>query len=209
MPSLYERFVIPRLIDCACSQRSIALRRAAVVPLASGRTLEIGIGSGLNLPYYETARVPALVGVEPSAELAAMAMRRAETSANLPLEVLRQPAECLPYADASFDTVVCTFTLCSVADPVAVLREVRRVLRADGQFLFAEHGLSPDAGVARWQRRLEPLWKRLAGGCHLSRPVIAAIEAAGMEVPDGQRGYLPDAPRPLGWTEWGRAVPLR
>ena len=135
-----------------------------------------------------------------------MAKRRAAERGAPALEVVEQPAESLPYADASFDTVVCTFTLCSVAEPAAVLREVRRVLKSDGQFLFAEHGLSPDAGVARWQRRLEPLWKRLAGGCHLSRPVIAAIEAAGMTVPDGQRGYLPDAPRPLGWTEWGRAV---
>lgn len=205
MASLYERFVVPRLIDCACGQREISQRRAAVVPLAQGRVLELGIGSGLNLPFYDRERVTALVAVEPSPELRRMAEARARRDGTLALEVLEQAAESLPFADASFDTVVCTFTLCSVQDPAAVLCEVRRVLKPAGKFCFAEHGLSPDAGVAAWQRRLEPLWRRLAGGCHLARPVSAGIEQAGFVVTEVSRGYLPKAPRPLGWSEWGVA----
>ena len=205
MANLYERFVVPRLINCACSQAAIAAQRAKVVPRAQGRVLEIGLGSGLNLPYYRADQVSSLTAVEPSAELRNMAQRAAARYPKLNLELADQVAEALPYPDASFDTVVCTFTLCSVQDPVAVLQEVRRVLRPGGALLFSEHGLAPEPGVAGWQRRLEPLWKRLAGGCHLTRPVVASIVAAGFELVEQEAGYLPGAPRVLGWSEWGVA----
>lgn len=205
MANLYERFVVPRLINCACSQAAIATQRAKVVPRAQGRVLEIGLGSGLNLPYYRADQVSSLAAVEPSAELRNMAQRAAARYPKLHLELADQVAETLPYPDASFDTVVCTFTLCSVQDPVAVLQEVRRVLRPGGDLLFSEHGLAPEPGVAGWQRRLEPLWKRLAGGCHLTRPVVASILAAGFEMVEQEAGYLPGAPRVLGWSEWGVA----
>ena len=205
MANLYERFVVPRLINCACSQAAIAAQRAKVVPRAQGRVLEIGLGSGLNLPYYRADQVSSLTAVEPSAELRNMAQRAAARYPKLNLELADQVAEALPYPDASFDTVVCTFTLCSVQDPVAVLQEVRRVLRPGGALLFSEHGLAPEPGVAGWQRRLEPLWKRLAGGCHLTRPVVAGIVAAGFELVEQEAGYLPGAPRVLGWSEWGVA----
>lgn len=205
MVAFYERFVVPRLINCACSQAAIAAQRAKVVPRAHGRVLEIGMGSGLNLPFYRAGQVSALAAVEPSAELRRMTERAAARYPELLLALAENGAEAMPYPDDSFDTVVCTFTLCSVQDPAAVLQEVQRVLRPGGDLLFSEHGLSPEPGVAVWQRRLEPLWKRLAGGCHLTRPVADSITAAGFEMVEQERGYLPGAPRVLGWSEWGMA----
>ena len=205
MPSLYDRFVVPRLINCACSQAAIAAQRTKVVPQAHGCVLEIGIGSGLNLPFYRASQVVSLAAVEPSAELRHMAQRAAASYPELHLELAGAGAEAMPYPTASFDTVVCTFTLCSVQNPAAVLQEVQRVLRPGGDLLFSEHGLAPEAGVARWQHRLEPLWKRVAGGCHLTRPVSASIAAAGFDIVQQQAGYLPGAPRVLGWSEWGVA----
>lgn len=206
MPSLYERLVVPRLIDCACGQREVEAKRAAVVPLAAGEVLEIGIGSGHNLPFYDPAAVTRLTAVEPSAELRRMVAARAVRFPELSLRLLADAAERLPFEAACFDTVVCTFTLCSVQSPVEVLSEIRRVLKPGGRLLYAEHGLSPDDRVADWQRRIEPLWKRLAGGCHLSRAVTAAIEDAGFGIARAERGYLPKAPRVLGWNEWGVAT---
>ena len=205
MATLYERFVVPRLINCACSQAAISAQRAKVVPRAHGRVLEIGMGSGLNLPYYLPAQVSSLAAVEPSAELRDMAQRRAANYPALALELSDHGAEAMPFADATFDTVVCTFTLCSVQSPAAVLAEIRRVLKPGGDLLYSEHGLAPEPGVARWQHRLEPLWKRLAGGCHLSRPVVASLVAAGFNIVEQHSGYLPGAPRVLGWSEWGVA----
>ncbi len=188
MANLYERFVVHRLINCACSQVAIAEQRAKVVPKAQGRVLEIGMGSGLNLPYYRAGQVTSLAAVEPSAELRAMAQRAAARYPALGLELSEHGAEAMPYADGSFDTVVCTFTLCSVQNPQAVLSELQRVLRPGGWLLYSEHGLAPEPAVARWQGRLEPLWKRLAGGCHLTRPVTASIAAAGFDVVEQHTG---------------------
>jgi ubiquinone/menaquinone biosynthesis C-methylase UbiE len=173
---LYARFVLPRLIDLAMRQERVREQRARLVPKAHGSVLEVGIGSGLNLPYYDTSRVRRLSAVDPSAELLAMARRNARLR-GMEIELTRQSAERLPFADASFDSVVMTWTLCSIPDPAAALREIRRVLKSGGELLFIEHGLSRDAGVAKWQRRLTPLWRPLAGGCHLDRRIDALIEA--------------------------------
>lgn len=204
MASLYERYVLPRLLCCACGAPAIHEQRARITPLARGRVLELGVGGGLNLAFYDPRTTTSVTGVDPSPELRAIA-RDAPRPAGLSVEITAGEGERLPFADASFDTVLCTFTLCSVRSTTAVLAEARRVLRRDGQFLFCEHGLSPDAGVARWQRRLEPIWKRLAGGCHLTRPVSAAIEAAGFVLDQNRRFYMEKAPRPLGWCEQGVA----
>ena len=206
MTSFYDRHVMPRLIGCACAARPIMRQRAKVVPFAEGRVLELGIGGGLNLAFYDPAKVSAVVGVDPSAELRARAMA-APRPAGLSVEVLGGGAEALPFDDAGFDCVVCTFTLCSVQSPAQVLAEARRVLRPGGRLLFCEHGLAPDAGVARWQRRIEPLWKAIAGGCHLTRPISGAIAAAGFRLDQLQSMYLPKTPRFAGWNEWGAASP--
>jgi SAM-dependent methyltransferase len=204
MASFYERHLLPRLIGCACGARPIQRQRAKVVPGASGRVLELGIGGGLNLAFYDPAKVASVIGVDPSDALRARA-RAAPRPAGLEVEILEGHAESLPFEAASFDTVVCTFTLCSVGSPANALAEARRVLKPDGRFLFSEHGLAPDLAVQRWQRRLEPLWKRLAGGCHLTRPVAGTIEQAGFAIESVESMYLPGAPRAMGWSEWGCA----
>ncbi|MFO1118314.1 MAG: class I SAM-dependent methyltransferase [Beijerinckiaceae bacterium] len=204
MGSLYERYALPRLISCACGGKVFARQRRKVVPMAEGRVLEVGIGSGLNLPFYDPVRVESVTGVDPSAELRAMA-EAAPRPDGLTVSVEAGAGERLPFADHSFDTLVCTYTLCSVGAVEAVLAEIRRVLKPGGSYLFCEHGLAPDASVARWQERLDPLWKRIAGNCHLSRPVAATIAANGFVIEETASMYLPGTPRFAGWNEWGRA----
>jgi SAM-dependent methyltransferase len=206
MASLYDRFVLPRLLKCACSAPPMMKQRAKIVPQAEGRVLELGIGMGLNLALYDPAKVESVTGVDPAPELRAVA-QAAPRDPRLVVEVEDGRAEALPFPDASFDCVVCTFTLCSVQGPGAALAEARRVLKPGGRFLYCEHGLAPDPGVARWQRRIEPIWKRMAGGCHLTRPVTTAIEAAGFAVRRRDSMYLPGTPRFAGWNEWGEATP--
>lgn len=205
MTSFWDRHVMPRLIGCACASKPIMKQRVKVVPKAAGKVLELGIGGGLNLRFYDPARVESVFGVDPSAELRARA-GAAERPEGLAVDIREGTAEALPFDDAAFDCVVCTFTLCSVQSPSAALAEARRVLKPGGRFLYCEHGLAPDAGVATWQRRIEPAWKAIAGGCHLTRPVTAAVAAAGFQVAASESRYLPGTPRVLGWNEWGEAL---
>jgi ubiquinone/menaquinone biosynthesis C-methylase UbiE len=194
------------MINCACGNRVIQRQRAKVVPGASGRVLELGMGSGLNLPFYDRTKVGSLEAVEPSEGL----RKRGETAgaaAAIPTHIVDGRGEALPYEAGSFDCVVCTFTLCSVQDPAATLAEAKRVLKPGGRFIFCEHGLAPDPDVAKWQRRIEPYWTPFAGGCHLTRPVGKAIQAAGFHLTRLETMYLPKTPRVLGWNEWGEATP--
>ena len=205
MTSFYDRHIMPRLIGCACASKPIMKQRVKVVPKAAGKVLELGIGGGLNLQFYDPAKVESVSGVDPSAELRAVAMQ-AERPEGLKVEIQKGTAEALPFETASFDCVVCTFTLCSVQSPRDALAEAKRVLKPGGRFLYCEHGLAPDAGVARWQGRLEPMWKAIAGGCHLTRPVTASVADAGFTVTSSEQMYLPGTPRVLGWSECGEAV---
>ena len=206
MASFYHRFILPRLLTCACSASPIMRQRAKIVPRATGRVLELGVGMGLNLAYYDPEKVSSIVGVDSAAELRAAALA-APRDPRLDLTVEDGTAEALPFEDQSFDSVVCTFTLCSVHTPPAALAEARRVLKPGGRLLFCEHGLAPDAGVAKWQRRIEPVWKRIAGGCHLTRPVAASIAAAGFKLQQVDSMYVPKSPKIAAWNEWGVAVP--
>jgi len=205
MASFYERFVLPKLLQCACSSPPMMKQRAKVVPEASGKVLELGVGMGLNLAFYDPAKVTGVTGVDPAPELRAAA-QAAPHDPKLKVEVLDGTAEALPFPDRSFDCVVCTFTLCSVHTPAQALAEARRVLKPGGRFLFCEHGLAPEPGVAKWQRRVEPVWKRIAGGCHITRPITSAIEAAGFTVTRRDSMYVPRTPKILGWNEWGEAT---
>jgi ubiquinone/menaquinone biosynthesis C-methylase UbiE len=198
----YGRYILPRLIDLAMRASEVKRYRTLVVPRAHGKVLEIGIGSGLNLGYYGGA-VSEVEGVDPSGELLGMARRRCE-DASFGVELIEASAESLPIEDGVFDCAVTTFTLCSVADPLAALREARRTLKHGGTLLFAEHGLAPDAAVARWQERLNPAWRTVAGGCNLNRPIDALVEAAGFRIGDIDRGYA-RGPKPFTYIYCGEA----
>jgi SAM-dependent methyltransferase len=199
----YDRVLLPVLIDLACGSGHMRRLRRQVVPRAGGDVLEVGIGTGRNLPFYDRSRVRSLVGVEPSLRMHRLTLERAR-EAGLDVQLVGLTAERLPVADAAFDCVVCTFTLCSIPDPVAALREVRRVLVPGGRLLFAEHGRAPDADVAAWQARLTPWWRKVAGGCCLDRDVPALLRAAGFRAEFQQR-YLA-GPKVAAYHYWGEAV---
>ena len=201
---LYDRHILPHLIDFACGMGAVMKARSQIVPLAEGRVLEIGIGSGLNLSFYDPQRVEVVVGVDPSAAMQRLARERA-ARCQVPVEMIALELGQIQAADASFDDIVCTFTLCTIPDAVSALREMRRVLKPGGRLLFCEHGLAPDLPVMRWQKRLTPLWKPLAGGCHLDRDIPALIEAGGFHIRQLDTGYL-KGPRPMthvyrGWAD--------
>jgi ubiquinone/menaquinone biosynthesis C-methylase UbiE len=202
----YDERVLPRLIDLAMSQRQLLRYRRALIPRARGRVLEIGVGSGLNLPLYG-AKVESVLGIDPSPRLLSMA-RRAAASLRVPVEFLLGSAGDLPLPNDSIDSVVMTWTLCSIPDPQTALREIRRVLKPHGVLLFVEHGLAPEAGVARWQRTLTPMWRRLSGGCHLDRKIDELMRGAGFELPELATGYA-DGPRPMTYMYEGRAESRR
>ena len=202
--NLYDQHVLPHLIDFACGMGAVMKTRAQIVPLAEGRVLEIGIGSGLNLSFYDPQRVEVVVGVDPSADMQRLARDRA-ARCQIPVEMIALELGQIQAEDASFDDIVCTFTLCTIPDAVAALGEMRRVLKPGGRLLFCEHGLAPDLPVARWQKRLTPLWKPLAGGCHLDRDIPALITAGGFHIRQLDTGYL-KGPRPMthvyrGWAD--------
>jgi ubiquinone/menaquinone biosynthesis C-methylase UbiE len=205
MASFYDRVILPPLLKCACSTGPIMKQRAKVVPKASGKVLELGIGMGLNLSFYDPDKVSGVTGVDPAPELRAIALA-APRDPRLAVDVQDGTAEALPFETASFDSVVCTYTLCSIHNPAAALAEARRVLKPGGRLFYCEHGLSPDPGLARWQRRWEPLWKRMAGGCRLTRPITSAIEVAGFKADWTDSMMLPKSPPIAAWNEWGSAL---
>lgn len=204
LKSWYEAAVMPRLITCACSQGQVMKRRAGVVPRARGDVFELGCGGGINHQFYDARAITSYAGIDPHEGLLEGARATARDK-GWAADIRAGRGEAIPFADASFDCVVCTFTLCSVDDPAQVMREMRRILRPGGAALFLEHGRAPDADVRGWQERIEPVWKRLAGGCHLTRPITGALTEAGFAVEPLGEGYTPKAPRFAGWMEWGIA----
>ena len=204
--SFYENHILPRLIGCACGTKPIMKQREKVVPLATGTVLEIGIGSGLNLPYYDGDKVHKLIGLDPSEASWKLAGERA---AGLPFEVefVGLPGEQIPLADDSVDTVLVTYALCTIPEPEAALAGMSRVLRPGGKLIFCEHGVAPDAGVGRWQARINPLWRAVAGGCNLNRDIPGLLGRGGFSIRQMDEAYLPGTPRVAGYNYWGRAEP--
>ena len=199
-----DNHIAPRLIRSACAQPGMMKARKQVVPLAQGDVFELGCGGGINLPLYDTSKLTSFSGCDPTPALLEDS-RRLVREQGLPADIKEGVGEDIPFASDSFDTVVTTFTLCSVQDPARVLAEIRRILRPGGTALFLEHGRAPDASVQTWQRRLEPIWKRIGGGCHLTRPIADAYAEAGFATQRMGERYMPKTPRPVGWIEWGVA----
>jgi ubiquinone/menaquinone biosynthesis C-methylase UbiE len=204
--SFYEHWVLPPLLDLVMRQRQLEKYRRDVVAGARGRVLEIGVGSGLNLLLYGK-ETEIIIGLDPSERLLSMAQRRA-AEAGVPADLILGSATNIPLKNASMDTVVMTWTLCSISDPLSALREMRRVLKPGGALLFVEHGLSPEPAVERWQHRLTPLWRNIAGGCHLDRKVDNLIRAAGFEISKLRNEYA-HGPRPMTYMYEGRALPTQ
>ncbi len=203
---LYRDHLLPRLIHGVMRDARFLPLRRELAARARGRVLEIGIGSGLNLPLYDPARVEAVLGIDPSHLLLTLARRQAE-GRSFPVWLVQAGAERLPLRDASMDTVLSSWTLCSIPDIGTALAEIARVLRPGGRFLFLEHGLSADPGVARWQRLLTPLWRPLAGGCHLDRPIAELLQRAGLRPARLDTGYMLAGPRLFTYHYRGEAEP--
>ena len=204
-PNWYENHILPTALDIACGMPMIGRMRALVVPRARGRVLEVGIGTGLNMRYYDKRRVTHITGLDPALQMHPLALERV-AQAGLNVDLVGLSAEKISLPDASFDTVLITYTLCTIPNPHAALLEMRRMLAPDGKLLFCEHGHAPDASVQRWQARLQPLWGKVAGGCHLGRDIPALLQGAGFTLPDLQTRYLA-GPRPFTFHYWGEALP--
>jgi ubiquinone/menaquinone biosynthesis C-methylase UbiE len=202
--SWWERNIVPKLIGCACAQPQIMKARSRIVPQAEGDVLELGCGGGINMQFYDPARISNFAGLDPSPALLD-ASRAAAQAKGMTADIRAGIGEAMPFDDDSFDCILVTFTLCSVHDQAQVLSEMRRVLRPGGKALFLEHGSAPDESVRKWQRRIEPIWSRIGGNCHLTRAITGAYESAGFKISSGDKSYMPKTPRPFGWIEWGEA----
>ena len=201
---LYNRFILPKVVHFTCGLKPNMLQRRKVVPQATGRVLEIGIGSGLNLPFYDVNRVQKIIGLDPSPEMTQMAEK---TAKELPLDVefIGLPGEEIPLDNNSIDTVLMTYTLCSIPDTHVALQHMLRVLKPGGRLIFCEHGAAPEQNVRWWQDHMNPLWSRLGGGCQLNREIPALIQEGGFKITDLQADYIPGW-RPASYIYRGAAV---
>ncbi len=203
MMSFYERYCLPQVLNIACGLKVVQKQREKVVHLAQGRVLEVGMGTGLNLPYYDAEKIEFVWGLEPSEGM----RKKAQTSLKrAPFEVrwLDLPSEEIPLDDASIDTVVLTYTLCTISDWYKALQQMRRVLKPEGKLIFCEHGEAPDESVRKWQERINPLWRKIAGGCNLNRPIPRYIEEGGFNIQTIESQYIP-GPKFAAFNYWGTA----
>ena len=203
--SFYEDRVLPHLINWACSTSPQRKQRAKVVHLARGDVLEVGFGSGVNLPFYAADKVRKIFALEPSEGMRRKAQPNVAAS-SLDVEFIDLPGEQIPLASGSVDSVLVTYTLCTIPDAITALEGMRRVLKPGGQLIFCEHGAAPDADVRKWQHRLNGGWSRFAGGCNMNRDIVGLIEGGGFEITMDERMYLP-GPRILNYNFWGTATP--
>ena len=203
--SLYDKYVLPKFLNCACGSKPVEYQRKKVVPNAEGIVLEVGIGSGLNLPFYDNSKVTQIWGLDPSEELSSMAK---ETAKNLNLDVkfISSGAEDIPLPDNYFDTALVTYTMCTIPEVIRANIEIKRVLKNTGKLIFCEHGKAPDLNIAKWQSRIDPIWGKLAGGCHLNRDIPSLLEESGYKIIELDQMYLPSTPKVAGYNYWGFAV---
>tara|TARA_Y100000996_G_scaffold190124_1_gene148605 strand:- start:2716 stop:3339 length:624 start_codon:yes stop_codon:yes gene_type:complete len=202
--SAYENYVLPKLLDTCCSTKPVNYQREKIVPNASGTVLEIGIGSGLNIPFYNISKIDKIYGLDPSIQLCKKAIKKAE-EINMNIDFLFEGAEEIKLKSNSIDTVVITYTLCSIPNPMDALKEIKRVMRSDGNILFCEHGIAPDIKVSKWQNRINPIWGKLFGGCNINRDIPSIISNSGFKVQNLEQMYLPSTPKIVGYNYWGSA----
>jgi len=200
----YDKYILPKFLNCACGTKPINYQREKIVPLAKGIVLDIGIGSGLNIPFYNKSNIDHLYGLDPSEELLKIAKPLAKKN-ELEIEFLQCGAEAIPLPDQSIDTVLITYTMCTIPDIKLSNSEIMRVLKSEGQLLFCEHGLAPDKNIAKWQRRINPIWSKIAGGCNLNRDIPKLITSSGFKISNMEEMYLPSTPKFAGYNYWGVA----
>jgi len=200
----YDKYILPKFLNCACGTKPINYQREKIVPLAKGIVLDIGIGSGLNIPFYNKSNIDHLYGLDPSKELLKIAKPLAKKN-ELEIEFLQCGAEAIPLPDQSIDTVLITYTMCTIPDIKLSNSEIMRVLKSEGQLLFCEHGLAPDKNIAKWQRRINPIWSKIAGGCNLNRDIPNLITSSGFKISNMEEMYLPSTPKFAGYNYWGVA----
>ena len=200
----YENYVLPKMLDCCCSTKPISYQRKKIVPEASGTILEIGIGSGLNIPYYQKSKINKVIGLEPSEQLCKMAKKTADDN-NFSIDFLVNGAEEIELPSNSIDTILLTYTLCSIPEPDIALKEIMRVMKSDGGILFCEHGIAPDDVVQKWQNRINPLWGKLFGGCNINRDIPNILKKGGFTINSLEKMYLPSTPKIVGYNYWGEA----
>ncbi|MEH6639642.1 MAG: class I SAM-dependent methyltransferase [Porticoccaceae bacterium] len=201
---LYDKYFLAPFINCACGTKPFRYQRKKVVPLCEGRVLEVGMGSALNLPYYDRDKVDFIWGLEPSAAMRERALPNIEKS-GLEVELIDLPGEEIPLDDNSVDTVLLTYTLCTIPEWDVALRQMRRVLKPGGKLVFTEHGRAPDANVKKWQDRINPAWKKIAGGCNLNRPIPELLRESGFGIETMDTMYLPFTPKIMSYNYWGVA----
>ena len=202
--SFYDKYILPKFLNCACGSKPINYQRDKIVPLAKGIVLDIGIGSGLNIPFYNKSNIDHLYGLDPSEELLKIAKPLAKKN-ELEIEFLQCGAEAIPLPDQSIDTVLITYTMCTIPNIKLSNSEIMRVLKPEGQLLFCEHGLAPDKNIAKWQRRINPIWSKIAGGCNLNRDIPKLITSSGFKISNMEEMYLPSTPKFAGYNYWGVA----
>jgi len=200
----YDKYILPKFLNCACGTKPINYQRDKIVPLAKGIVLDIGIGPGLNIPFYNKSNIDRLYGLDPSEELLKIAKPLAKKN-ELEIEFLQCGAEAIPLPDQSIDTVLITYTMCTIPDIKLSNSEIMRVLKPEGQLLFCEHGLAPDKNIAKWQRRINPIWSKIAGGCNLNRDIPNLITSSGFKISNMEEMYLPSTPKFAGYNYWGVA----
>ncbi len=203
--SLYDKYVLPKFLNCACASKPILRQRQKVVPLAEGKVLEIGIGSGLNLPFYEKSKIDEVWGLDPSEELSAMARIVADQE-SIEVNFISSGAEEIPLPDNHFDSVLITYTMCTIPEVLRANQEIRRVLREDGKMIFCEHGEAPDENIRKWQKRINPFWGKIAGGCNINRKIPSLIQDSGFDIVEMEEMYLPNTPKIAGYNYWGFAL---
>ena len=203
--SLYDKYVLPKFLNCACGSNPVSRQRQKVVPLVEGKVLEVGIGSGLNLPFYDKSKIDELWGLDPSEELSDMARKVADRE-NIVVNFISSGAEEIPLPDKYFDSVLITYTMCTIPEVARANREIKRVLKRGGKLIFCEHGEAPDENIRKWQKRINPFWGKLAGGCNINRKIPSLIQNAGFEIVELEEMYLPKTPKIAGYNYWGYAV---